>query len=153
MNTTHSQSTESQADQPLAGRRVLLAEDCMDQGRMFLHYLQKAGAEVVLECNGQAAVKTVKSTPDTFDAVVMDFEMPEMDGLFATLKLRDNGYQGAIIGITAYDCEELRESWFSAGCDAYLRKPLERAAFIETLDGHLRATVHDADRSTCRSCH
>ena len=93
----------------LAGKQVLLAEDSLDQGRLILKFLQLAGAEVTLECNGQAAVDAVQKSPALFDAVVMDFQMPGMDGVDATRQLRALGYAGTIIAITAFGSEELKQ--------------------------------------------
>ncbi len=133
MKTPHS----SQAAPSLAGKQVLLAEDSLEQGRLFLKFLQLAGAEVTLECNGEAAVDAVRKSPTLFDAVVMDFQMPGIDGVDATRELRACGYAGAIIAITAFGSEELKQSWFKAGCDDYLEKPLEKATFINALHSQL----------------
>ncbi len=132
-HTTGSEFDSSQTDTPLEGLQVLLAEDCVDQGRLYLKFLESAGAEVTLECNGQSAVDTVRKTPTLFDAVVMDFQMPEMDGLYATRQLRELGYSGAIIAATAFGSEELKESWFEAGCDDYLEKPLKKHELINAI--------------------
>jgi CheY-like chemotaxis protein len=86
-----------------------------------------------LECNGLSAVDAVKKSPTRFDAVVMDFEMPKMDGLDATTQLRANGYGGAIIAVTAYGSDELKQSWLNAGCTEYLEKPLKKNGLISTV--------------------
>jgi CheY-like chemotaxis protein len=133
-----SQANESQPDLAskdlaLYGRQVLLVEDCPDQGRLYLKFLQCAGAEVTLECTSQSAVDTVRKAPDLFDSVVMDFQMPELDGLDATRQLRGIGYQGTIIGVTAFNSEDLRTSWFHAGCNDLLDKPLAHSALIHAI--------------------
>jgi CheY-like chemotaxis protein len=133
-----SQANESQPDLAskdlaLYGRQVLLVEDCPDQGRLYLKFLQCAGAEVTLECTGQSAVDTIRKAPDLFDSVIMDFQMPELDGLDATRQLRGIGYQGTIIGVTAFNSEDLRTSWFHAGCNDLLDKPLAHSALIHAI--------------------
>lgn len=133
-----SQANESQPDSEskdlaLDGRQILLVEDCPDQGRLYLKFLQCVGAEVTLECTGQSAVDTVRKAPDLFDSIVMDFQMPELDGLDATRQLRELGYQGNIIGVTAFNSEDLRISWFQAGCNDLLDKPLARSALIHAI--------------------
>ncbi len=128
-----SQSESLQDVLLLEGFQVLLVEDCVDQGRLHLKFLQQAGAEVTLECNGLSAVDAVKKSPTRFDAVVMDFEMPKMDGLDATKQLRANGYGGAIIAVTAHSSDELKQSWFHAGCTEYLEKPLKKNGLISTV--------------------
>jgi CheY-like chemotaxis protein len=133
-----SQANESQPDLAskdlaLYGRQVLLVEDCPDQGRLYLKLLQCEGAEVTLECTGQSAVDTIRKAPDLFDSVIMDFQMPELDGLDATRQMREIGYQGTIIGVTAFNSEDLRTSWFHAGCNDLLDKPLTRSALIHAI--------------------
>ena len=131
--TNESHSDLASQDLALHGRQVLLVEDCPDQGRLYLKFLQCAGAVVTLECTGQSAVDTVRKALDLFDSVVMDFQMPELDGLDATRQLREIGYQGTIIGVTAFNSEDLRTSWFHAGCNEILDKPLTRSALINTI--------------------
>ena len=137
-----SQSIDDQANsfhtvQNLKGKRILLAEDCLDQGRLYLNFLQLAGAEVTLECNGKSAFDAVRKSLTLFNAVVMDFQMPEMDGLITTKSLRQIGYSGAIIAVTAIGSDELKQRWFEAGCDAFLQKPLIKRELINAVQLHL----------------
>ncbi|MCP4171177.1 MAG: response regulator [Fuerstiella sp.] len=136
---TDNEFDSPQTDTPLAGLRLLLAEDCADQGRLYLKFLQSAGAEVTLECNGESTVDSVRKSPSLFDAVVMDFQMPEMDGLESTRQLRGLGYDGAIIAATAFGSQKLKRNWYQAGCDAYLIKPLKKAQLIAAVLQHSRA--------------
>ena len=137
--TSDSQSDSSQAALTLEGQQVLLAEDCPQEGRLYLKFLQLAGAKVTLECNGQSAVDAVRESPSPFDAVVMDFQMPRRDGVGATRQLRKLGYSGAIIGVTAFGSDELKQSWFQAGCDDYLKKPLNKHELITAVVRHTTA--------------
>ncbi len=121
---------------PLEGMQVLLAEDCIDQGRLYLKFLQRAGADVTLECNGESAVKAVRKSLTRFDAIVMDFQMPEMDGLESTKQLRFLGYRGAIIAATAFGSEELKQSWFQQGCNELLEKPLIQHELVGAILQH-----------------
>jgi len=132
------QTTNSQESLSLKGQHVLLVEDCVEQGRLFLKILQLAGADVTLECNGEAAVDTFNKSSVHFDAIVMDFLMPEMDGLESTSRLRQLGYSGAIIAVTAYDTEKLKRAWFLAGCNEYLIKPLKKEQLINSVLCHSR---------------
>ena len=134
-----SQSDSSQAVLSFEGMQVLLVEDGADQGRLYLKFLQSAGAEATLECNGQSAVDAVRKAPTLFDAVVMDFQMPEMDGLDSTRQLRELGYSGAIIAITACNSIGLKQSWFQAGCDEFLEKPLKKQQLISAVRRHTMA--------------
>jgi two-component system, sensor histidine kinase and response regulator len=126
-------TSQTNLDQPLQGLHVLLAEDCVDQGRLYLRYIQKAGAEVTLECNGQSAVDTARGSLQAYDAIVMDFQMPELDGLDATRQLRDLGYRGAILAMTAFGSMDLKRSWFEAGCDEFLEKPMKKHELTEAI--------------------
>lgn len=104
--------------------RVLLVEDCPDQQRLVLKILERGGAKVTLECNGQAAVRRVTRGPQDFDVVVMDFFMPLTDGLQATRMLREAGFKIPIIAVTAHHSAQLESMWQMFGCNAYLQKPL-----------------------------
>lgn len=145
MDASHTSQTidshfdSSQAALTLEGQQVLLAEDCVDQGRLYLKFLQVARAEVTLECNGQSAVDAVRKSPTLFHVVVMDFQMPEMDGLDATRQLRELGYRGAILAVTAFVSEELKQSWFQAGCNEFLEKPLNKQELISAVLRHTTA--------------
>ena len=119
--------------QKLAGRHILLAEDSPDQQRLFATVLRQANATVTLECNGAAAVERVLPRKDEYDAVIIDFMMPVMDGLEATRELRHHGYQGTIIAITAYGNRITEEEWLSAGADVFVQKPIGPGSFVETV--------------------
>lgn len=125
----------------LAGKQVLLVEDCPDQGRLYLKYLQTAGAQVTLECNGRAAVDAVRKSSVSYDAVVMDFQMLKMSGLEATARLRELGYGGAIIAATALPTADLKQAWFQAGCDEFLEKPLKRCELVNAVLHHIEQRV------------
>jgi len=114
--------------------RVLLAEDGPDNRRLIAFLLKKAGAEVEVAENGQIACEHVSAAEQQerpFDVIVMDIQMPVMDGFEATRALRDRGYGGPILALTANamvgDDQRCRE----AGCDDYLAKPLDRDRFLQ----------------------
>ncbi len=139
-----SQSVDIPIDSPQAARhledlQVLLAEDCVDQARLYLRFLDSMGVKITLECNGQSAVDAVRKSPSLFDAVGMDVQRPEMDGVASTGLLRELGYNGAIIALAAYDSEELKRSWFQAGCDEFLEKPASKQNLIDAVLRHTMA--------------
>ena len=126
----------------LEGCRVLLAEDGTDNQRLIRFQLEKVGAEVEVVANGllayQSALEASKQESG-YDIILMDMQMPEMDGYTATGKLREDGYEGPIIALTAHAMSGDRDKCLSAGCDDYATKPLVRKAFHETLKRYYSA--------------
>jgi signal transduction histidine kinase/DNA-binding NarL/FixJ family response regulator/HPt (histidine-containing phosphotransfer) domain-containing protein len=115
---------------------VLLAEDGVDNQLLISTVLKKAGAAVVIAENGRVAVEralaaAVSGSP--FDVILMDMQMPELDGYGATAKLRQKGYRGPIVALTAHAMAGDRERCITAGCDDYLTKPIHRTRLVETV--------------------
>lgn len=114
--------------------RILLAEDMPDNQRLVSYYLKQAGAEVFIAEDGQIAYDLALEARDhgfPFDVILMDIQMPSIDGNEATKKLRDAGYTGPIIAITAHTNTHDRDSCVAAGCDNYTTKPVDRDKLIE----------------------
>ena len=125
---------------PLRGR-ILLAEDGPDNQRLIAFLLRKAGAEVTVAENGQAAHDEATAAcerGEAFDLILMDIQMPEMDGYEATRALRAAGYRGPIVALTAHAMEGDEAKCRAAGCDGYLTKPIDRATFLPAVAGYLR---------------
>src|SRR5262245_30465265 len=120
---------------PLRGR-VLLAEDGGDNRALLERVLKRAGLEVELagdgrEAHAKAMSATLSGTP--FDVVLLDVEMPEMSGNEVASALRADGYDGAIVALTAHGRAEDREACLAAGCDEFATKPIDRASLLATL--------------------
>jgi two-component system sensor histidine kinase/response regulator len=123
------------------GQRILLVEDNPVNQRVAQRLLQKLGSEVTLANNGAEALERI--TESAFDAILMDCQMPVMDGFTATRKIRE-WEQGhgrkrlPVIALTANVMSEDRESCIAAGMDAHLGKPIEPAQLVDCLGRYLR---------------
>jgi signal transduction histidine kinase/CheY-like chemotaxis protein len=126
---------------PLAGVRVLLAEDGPDNQRLFAYLLSRAGALVTLADTGLRAVHAAQSAE--FDVVLMDMQMPDLDGYGATQRLRAAGYTRPIVALTAHAGPDERRACLDAGCDDHAAKPIDRAHLIALVQTWARRTTHD----------
>jgi len=131
-HTAAAQHQVSIAESPLAGRRILVAEDQLDNQRLVQHHLSKAGADVVVVDNGQSACEAVAQRPsdEGFDLVLMDMQMPVMDGYEATAQLRSRGVRLPIIALTASTTDTDIERSIKSGCDSHLPKPYDKDDLI-----------------------
>jgi PAS domain S-box-containing protein len=127
--------------------RILLVEDGADNQRLLRMQLSGAGASVVSAANGQMAVELATTQP--FDLILMDMQMPVMDGYAATVELRRRGVKIPIIALTAYAMAEDRDKCIASGCDAYLSKPVDEETLLSAVNhalGNDRAPLPPENR-------
>ncbi len=123
--------------------RILLAEDSQDNQRLISLILRKAGIDVELAENGQIACDKALAAAlagSPFDVILMDMEMPILDGYSATRRLRESGYTCPIVALTAHAMESERKDCLLAGCDDHATKPIQRDALLATISRHGMAT-------------
>jgi CheY-like chemotaxis protein/HPt (histidine-containing phosphotransfer) domain-containing protein len=120
--------------------RVLLVEDGPDTQRLVSHFLRYAGARVWVVGNGREAVETAVEAQRSgapFHLILMDIEMPEMNGYEATRRLRGAGVRSPIVALTAYAEPEEREAALGAGCHEVVSKPVPRAVLLDAVQRYL----------------
>jgi signal transduction histidine kinase/FixJ family two-component response regulator len=129
---------------------ILLAEDGPDNQRLISFVLHRVGHTVTIVENGRAACDTALqavSAGRPFDVILMDMQMPELDGYSATRELRESGYCGAIVALTAHAMAGDRELCLAAGCDEYATKPIDRARLLKLINGFVFDRKSDAGQS------
>ena len=126
--------------------RILLAEDGPDNQLLIGSFLQKQGAEVIIVENGRKAVDAVlaaQAAGNPFSIVLMDMQMPILDGYSATSELRQRGWKGPVLALTANVMQGDRQKCVEAGCNDFATKPINRAELIEQIH-HLMMADRDA---------
>jgi len=126
--------------------RVLVAEDNPVNQRLVVRMLEKRGHRVAVAGNGREAVDVLAK--DSFDIVFMDVQMPEMDGLEATARIREKE-EGSeshqiVIALTAHAMKGDRERCLAAGMDAYLSKPIRPQELDDILEKYLALKARSA---------
>jgi two-component system sensor histidine kinase/response regulator len=138
-----------EAMRPHRGARVLLVEDNLVNQQVAAAFLMMAGLEVTMASNGIEAVDWVKRA--TFDAVLMDMQMPEMDGVQATrvIRLLPHAERLPIIAMTAATMEEDKQECLAAGMNAHVCKPIDPKQLMQTLRALLPAPNPAAGETSC----
>jgi signal transduction histidine kinase/ActR/RegA family two-component response regulator len=118
-------------EQSLEKIRVLLVEDSEANRRLIAAILRRAGADVVTAENGKIGVD--KALGESFDIILMDMQMPILDGLCATRELRRQGVETPIIALTAHALKEELDRCLEAGCSTCLSKPVDFPVLLRTI--------------------
>lgn len=123
--------SQSEPQGKLSGRKILLVEDSADNRELIGRILQSLGAEVQTAHNGIEGIQS--ATQNTYDLILMDIQMPELDGFQATRTLRNQGIIKPIVALTAHAMKEDREKCLTNGFSWYLSKPIRRDELIRTV--------------------
>ncbi|MCL2743065.1 MAG: ATP-binding protein [Planctomycetaceae bacterium] len=121
---------------PLSSFNILVVDDGRVNQIVLSAQLTDAGAEVTLADNGQTAIESIReheAAGTSFDVILMDMQMPVMDGYEATNRLRSGGYTRPIIAITAHALSGDCEKTLAIGCNSYLSKPVNKEQLIHTI--------------------
>ena len=116
----------------LSGIRLLVVEDSRDNQELITHYLRATGAAITVRENGADAIETMSH--QDFDLVLMDIQMPVLDGFRTVKALRERGASLPIIALTAHAMREERQRAHEAGFSDYLTKPISRSSLYAMLE-------------------
>jgi len=116
--------------------RVLLVDDCSDTRRLFAHILSNAGAEVATASDGRETIRMaiqamVEQRP--YDCMLLDMQLPDIEGYQVARMLRDSGYTSPIVALTANGSPGERERCLASGCDDFASKPLSRKNLLQVV--------------------
>jgi signal transduction histidine kinase/CheY-like chemotaxis protein len=141
-----SSPAEVPAPAPPSGARILLVEDVAVNRRLVATVLKRTGVEVHEAENGKVGFEKARAAWTAgapYAVILMDMQMPEMDGYEATRLLREAGYREPIIALTAHSLDGERARCLAAGCDDFATKPIDRKALLEKVADYMarRATT------------
>lgn len=126
-----SQNETSPDVSPRLSGLVLVVEDSLMNQKVLKLMLERMGLDVVTAADGIEAIEQVKN--NSFDLILMDIQMPKMNGYDATRQIRKNGVTTPIIAVTANAMQSDRDDCLKAGCDDYVSKPIDRQKLVRTI--------------------
>ncbi len=123
----------------MASKSILVVEDNPANLQLVEFLLKSAGFTVSSACNGIEAIEKAGAGP--FDLILMDVEMPEMDGLTAARKIKGDPALAHIpvVALTSYAMKGDKERCLASGCSGYITKPISTREFVKTVSGFLEA--------------
>lgn len=141
-NAASAQSPTSSQNQVALKGRILLVEDGVDNQRLISLILRKAGATVEIAENGEVGLRMAleawkNNTP--YELILMDMQMPVMDGYTASNELRNQNYPFQIVALTAHALKGEQQQCIDAGCDACLTKPINKPVFLADVSQRMGA--------------
>ncbi|MBC7833981.1 MAG: response regulator [Phycisphaerales bacterium] len=149
----HVVSTQEPSETQRAGQhirlvgRILLVEDGPDNQKLIAFHLRKAGADVAIAENGRVGLDMFEQAQregNPFRLIVMDMQMPEMDGYTAARIMRERRCNTPILALTAHALASDRDKCLASGCDDFMTKPIDRYKLIGTCAEWLAANPHAA---------
>jgi len=147
VRAAHTETDAAEQEKRLAGR-VLLAEDGADNRLLISGILRKWGLEVAVAVDGEDAVAAAlasRSATKPFDLILMDMQMPRLDGYGAASRLRREGWEGPILALTANAMATDRQLCLDSGCNDYATKPIQRSQLFRQLFAWLPRRLEDRD--------
>lgn len=126
----HFQNQES-----LHEAQILIVEDSTDSQKLLKRVLERYGARVDLANDGRAGLAMALAR--RYDVILMDIQMPVMNGQEATERLRAKGYQSPIIALTAHALEEEKKKYLASGCTDFITKPIDKVALLDMLHKYI----------------
>jgi signal transduction histidine kinase/CheY-like chemotaxis protein len=133
---TPSKEERHQFDEVKYCGRILVAEDNPANQILIQAILDRMNIQATMACDGALAVKI--ATEETFDLILMDIQMPNLNGYQATRMLKKKGIKAPIVALTAHAMEGDRQKCLDAGCDDYLSKPVNKGKLSELLGKYLK---------------
>jgi signal transduction histidine kinase/CHASE1-domain containing sensor protein/ActR/RegA family two-component response regulator len=120
----------------LQSKKILLVEDSPDNQDFFNFFLTRAGGDVKIVSNGIDAV--TEATKNTYDIILMDIQIPGIDGKEATRRIRKHGFGGPIVALTAHAMQEEQRSCINAGCNGQISKPVSGDVLVTQVSEFIR---------------
>ena len=131
--------------------RVLICEDQPEIRRLMGYLIEEAGGRVTLIDSGEAAVDVVRRAADDFDVVLLDIQMPRLDGYEVARRIRQSGFRKPVIAVTAAAMPIDRQKCLDAGCDDYLPKPIEVEELLSMIARYTAKPAEEASSNVVES--